>query len=132
VISLDSGGAKLRTFSQVPEFELILPPNAHPDDVLALVMFGETRDVERKVQVGDDQHPFPKRIMAFQTIPLDARTASDQSDAPAGFTIYRVKPSALLDRGEYGLLLAKEQGDANNAVSYGPNEGFNVYDFAVE
>jgi hypothetical protein len=132
VLSLDQQGAKLRTFSSVPEIDLILPRNEDAKTLLALVMFGESRTTERKVQTGNNQKRFPQGLLAFRTIPMDIQTARDQSKAPEQFIVYRIKPAQQLDRGEYALLLAKGDSNTQEEFTYGPNEGFNVYDFAVE
>lgn len=131
-LRLGNRGASLRTASGVPEFEMILPTAIQPGDVLVLAMFGETRDVERTLTTGSNKRPFPEGLTAYRTIPLDAKIAADQGNAPAGFAIYLIKPATLLDQGEYTLILSKGKGDVGDEVSYGPSVGFNVYEFAVE
>jgi hypothetical protein len=115
--ALKGSYAQIRTTNPSPEFEISLPADAHPSDLVALVKLdikSDRREVETfSVGVTGVKSGFPKG----RTLPIDIEEVSTEGKERQGFfKLYRVKPGSSIAPGEYALVI----------------QGITYFDFGVD
>ena len=119
--------AATRVKNKQPEFLLCLPERAQPNGVAELVLFAVRKNGTREVMTGGGYGSYstgfpPERVVAMKF------ERADQSNAPAGFVVYRAIPQRALVVGEYAIVV-----NSNEAVPSmaGPSAG-SCFDFGVD
>ena len=104
-------------------FLVPVPSNVQPQGVVILAHFEARRGV-REVLVGGGYMSWSTGIHPDRVIAVTMEPAG--GSAPAGFTMYRIRPNAELWPGEYALVVANQQ-----QQGYGGIPG-TFYDFGVD
>ena len=124
--------ARLRTNNPVPEFEMILPNNVEVSSVVALGLLGERGNGTREILIGGGFMAISQGLPKDHNIRITFDKTEDQSDAPEGYEIYRIKPTEpLKPRGEYAFMVSKNSGGALGALG-GADFSYNFYELGID
>ncbi len=88
-------------------FIVAVPANVQPQGTVLLAHFEARRGV-REVLVGGGYMSWSTGIHPDRVIAVTMERASSQAGAPAGHTLYSLRPNAELFPGEYALVLASQ------------------------
>lgn len=127
------GGAKarLRSPTAKPEFELILPSNVEVGSVVALGMLAKRDNGTREIAMASGFVSTTQGLPSTRNIRILYEKAADQSEAPHGYDIYRVRPAVSLKPAEYAFIVAKPDAGLRLGFS-GPGLNYNFYEFGVD
>lgn len=126
---LRGNGAALRIKNKKPVFLLAVPNNAQAESYYTLASLAERRNGTREIMVGGGYMSYSTGVVLDRVIPASAEKVADQANAPTGFTIYRVTPTQMLNRGEYAMILYNSQVRVTGYFFSGLDSYF---DFAIE
>jgi hypothetical protein len=124
--------ARLRTNNRVPELEMILPNNVEVSSVVALGLLGERENGSREIMIGGGYMSMSQGLPKDRNIQITYDKTADQTEAPEGYEIYRIKPTApLKPGGEYAFMVSKNTGRAMGAFS-GAEANYNFYELGID
>lgn len=127
------GGLKsrLRTEKKSPEFEMILPNNVEVSSVLAFALLGERSNGTREILIGGGFLGISQGLPQDRNVRITYDKAADQSGAPEGYEIYRIKPAESLKPGEYAFMVHKPSGGEMGPLA-GAGFNYNFYELGVD
>lgn len=121
------GRSAMLRLSASPTFLVAAPSNMQPQGLVTVAKFEARKNNTREVVVGGGYMSYSSGIHPDRIIATEMAPAASQSGAPAGMTIYEVKPAGTLPAGEYALILATGAQAAGFAGIPGT-----FYDFGVD
>ncbi len=124
---LPGRAAQLR-LSASPAFLVAAPSNMQLQGLVTLAKFEARKNNTREVVVGGGYMSYSSGIHPDRIIATTVAAAASQAGAPAGMTIYEVKPAGELPTGEYALIVAT---GAQPAAGFAGIPG-TFYDFGVD
>ena len=124
--------ARLRTNNRSPEFEMLLPNNVEISSVLALGLLGERSNGSREILIGGGFMTFSQGLPKDRNMQIAYEKIADQSGAPGGYEIYRIKPAASLKPGEYAFMVSKSGAMGAMGPMAGASFSYNFYELGVD
>jgi hypothetical protein len=109
---LPGTAARLRTTNRMPQFEMILPNNVEISSVVVFALLGVRSNGSREILIGGGFMTISEGLPKDRNIAINYEKSPDQSQAPEGYDVYRIKPASTLKAGEYALMISK----ASNGV----------------
>lgn len=103
--ALNGSTAQRRLTNPSPEFIVSVPKNAQAPNYLTLASFVVRKNGNREVSTGGGYMSYSSGIHKDRVVAIQSEALSDQSRAREGFVLYKVKPEAPLEKGEYALVL---------------------------
>jgi hypothetical protein len=103
--ALNGSTAQRRLTNPSPEFIVSVPKNAQAPNYLTLASFVVRKNGNREVSTGGGYMSYSSGIHKDRVVPIQSEALSDQSRAREGFVLYKIKPEAPLEKGEYALVL---------------------------
>jgi len=123
--------SRLRTNNRVPEFEMILPDNVEISSVVALGLLAERDNGTREILIGGGFMSFSQGLPKERNMKISYEKTPDQSGAPEGYEIYRIKPAENLKPGEYAFMVSRPGGGTMGPMS-GASLNYNFYEIGVD
>lgn len=128
---LRNRAAIARTKNREPEFIVSVPDQAQVESYLTLAHFAVRPNNSREVMIGGGFMSYSTGIHPDRVVPVSTEKLADQSAAPKGFTVYRVKPAHMLVPGEYAVILYT--GEMQSVVAtWFSGTGNSYFDFGVD
>jgi hypothetical protein len=122
--SIPGSAAALRV-AQESSFLVALPSSAQPTSLVTLARLEPRKNNTREVVIGGGYMSFSTGIHPDRIVAVEITPAAKQTGAPAGNTIYTVKPMAALPPGEYALIVSSATGGQTGFAG-------RFYDFGVQ
>ena len=108
---------------------MILPNNVEIPSVVTLGLLAERQNGTREILIGGGFMSISEGLPAERKMRLSYEKVADQSAAPEGYEIYRIKPAEPLRPGEYAFMV-------NRPLGGGPMQGasftYNFYELGVD
>jgi hypothetical protein len=129
---LAGSSARMRTENKAPEFELILPNNVEVASVVVLGLLAVRPNGSREILIGAGFYSLTQGLPAERNMRIAYDKIADQSGAPEGYEIYRIKPMAPLTAGEYAFMVSKHSGGSGPVAFAGAGFNYNFYELGVD
>ncbi|KAF0095828.1 MAG: hypothetical protein E1N59_604 [Puniceicoccaceae bacterium 5H] len=126
---LRGSNAQLRITDTEPEFIIAAPGRAQPDAYAQLASFAIRGNGSREVLVGGGYMSYSTGIHPDRIMPISFAPLEDQSKAPEGFTLYRIKTTEPLAPGEYAVVFYSSEVALPGMLFGGGNAYF---DFGID
>jgi hypothetical protein len=128
---LGGTASRSRTPNRSPAFEMIFPNNVEPTSVVALANLGIRSNGTREILISSGWISMTEGLPADRNVKLTYEKKPDQSEAPEGYEIYKVRSEQPLKPGEYAFMVSKP-----SAGEFGPMGGaghnFYFYELGVD
>ena len=128
---LGGTASRSRTVNRSPAFEMIFPNNVEPTSVVALANLGVRSNGTREILISSGWISMTEGLPADRNVKLTYEQKADQSEAPEGYEIYKVRADQPLKPGEYAFMVSKP-----SAGEFGPFGGaghnFYFYELGVD
>lgn len=123
--------ARLRTGNKSPEFEMILPNNVEVSSITALALLAQRSNGSREILIGAGYISMSQGLPSDRNMRLAFDKAADQSGAPEGYEIYRIRSAEPLRPGEYAFMVHKPGGGEMGAFA-GASVAYNFYELGID
>jgi len=123
--------SRLRIETKVPEFEMILPDNVEISSIVALALLAERENGTREILIGGGFMSFSQGLPKERNMKIAYEKTADQSGAPEGYEIYRIKPAMTLKPGEYAFMVSKPAGGTMGPIA-GAGFNYNFYEIGID
>ncbi len=101
--------AAQRVSSHQPSFLLAVPSNAQPESYFTIANFAVRNNGTREVMIGGGYMSYSTGVNRDRVVAATSEKDADQSNAPPGFTMYRISPISPMNSGEYAIILYNSQ-----------------------
>ena len=110
---------------------MILPNNVEVSSIVVIGLLAERSNGTREILIGGGYMSISQGLPGERNMRITFEKLADQSGAPEGYEIYRIRPTEPCKPGEYAFMVSKPSGGVMGPLG-GADFNYNFYELGVD